>query len=322
MKLQHPLRRLRRIVRKARAIVAGAAAVALLCTAAACSYGAYYLRFDEESPESRAKSSTYLSGSDVPTLAALTGTRYSFVVITDPHFGASRKRNDDSFLSWFSAQLAQEDEALKPRFVVNLGDTLDSGRSSQADDYNEFCDKLRALATDTLKVSDFKIYTVMGNHDTYNNGWDVWKKNIYPHTSYYRLSLTTPANAALATSGFSYYFLDSGNGTLGEAQLNDVIACLSADLRPKLVFLHYPVYSNDVLFYTLQNTMERNLLIDAFAKNRVTYVFAGHDHAEHRFTFKDKFSEHVIASFLYDNVCSLVTVDEATQKVTSTSISF
>ena len=298
-----------RRVRRADRLALTAAALILLLSATACSYGAYFLRFDEESPESRAKSALTLNDDDLPPLTA---HRYSFVIITDTHFGASKSRNDDKFIAWLDTQLDAADEGLRPRFVVNLGDTLDSGRDGQADDYIAFCEQLQETAA-RHNLPRFPVYAVLGNHDTYNNGWEVWKRRVYPYTSYY--TFTT-------ADGFSYYFLDSGNGTLGEAQLNDVIARMKDDPRPKLVFTHYPIYGNAIYYFTLQDTMERNLLIDAFARNNVRYIFAGHDHKDHRNTFKDDFREHDIASFLYSDVCSLVTIDETTGGVTSKNIDF
>ena len=302
------------------------AVLAIVTASISCTYGAYYLLFNEENVDSRATSACVLplASDSTDTLPNLAGRAvYSFVIITDAHFGAARERRDSAFYALFSKQLNASDESKRPRFVVNLGDTLNAGKAGEADDYLRFCDELRARAA-AAGVPELPIYTILGNHDLYNNGWEVWKDALYPFTSYYTFSLASgaAANDAAAPQGFSYYFLDSANGTLGKAQLDDVIARMEQDARPKLVFSHYAVYGGGIFYFTLQDTMERNLLISAFAKNNVRYVFAGHDHADHRYTFKDAFKEHVIASFLYKDVCALVTVDENTGAVTSENVEF
>lgn len=307
-------------------LTAALTALIALMVAAGCKYGAYFLLFDEETVDSRATSVTSLpltsSAEDaLPDIQGL--SRYSFVIITDSHFGAAKERYDDEFCAWFETQLASADEAARPRFVANLGDTLNAGAKSEADDYNSFCDRLKSLAA-AAGLTTLPVYTILGNHDLYNNGWNVWKHNVYPYTSYYQFSLASNAAAADASapSGFSYYFLDSANGTLGSPQLEDLLKHLEADARPKLIFTHYAIYGGDIFYFTLQDTIERNLLISACAKNNVRYVFAGHDHKDHRFTFENKFQEHVIASFLYGNTCALVTVDENAGTVSSANITF
>ena len=84
---------------------------------------------------------------------------------------------------------------------------------------------------------------------------------------------------------------------------------------------HYAVYAGGIFYYTLQDTMERNLLISAFAKNNVKYVFEGHDHYDHTYSWKS-FDERAVPSFLYRYQCSLVTVNEESGEVESHLIDF
>ncbi|MCR5724320.1 MAG: metallophosphoesterase [Treponema sp.] len=282
----------------------------------ACPYGTFWLQFSQDGPDERAKSITELTGSELPDIGS--SATYSFVVIADPHFGSPFERHDDGFVSWFTEQLESADTTKIPRFIVNVGDTLNSGSQDEADAYNEFCARIRtAAAQSQLHDANYKIYTILGNHDLYNNGWSVWKDSIYPYTSYYAFS----AQADSSTSGFSYYFLDSGNGSLGNTQLTDFFARLSADSRPKIVFSHYAVYAGGIFYFTLQDTMERNLLLDAFARHQVRYVFEGHDHADHTYEWQS-FSERAVPSFLYRYQCSLVTVNEASGTAESHLIDF
>ena len=181
---------------------------------------------------------------------------------------------------------------------------------------NEYRDLLARLATPT-DVTDpesktMMHYTVIGNHDLYaSDGWDVWERNFYPHTSYYTFKLRS----------FAYYFLDSGNATLGKPQLEDLEAHLKADpSTPKIIFIHYPVVSN-LTEYCLQNTLERNRLLSDFAKSNVRLIFSGHFHpgsAQSYGTFKEK----TVKSFGFNDVALLVTVNDETQTISYEEIDF
>jgi 3',5'-cyclic-AMP phosphodiesterase len=278
-----------------------------------CRFGIPQLLWGEEDADSRCSSLTTLDAPDVGS-----NPEYSIVIISDVHFGADETRRDDAFLSWFSEQLDSSDETLRPRFVVCLGDTADTGSGSQLDSYTAtLVTALKKLGTEKLGVSSYTVYTILGNHDLYNNGWSDWKKKIYPHTSYYRFN----TQASAATAGFGWYFLDCANGTLGNDQLEDFEDHVNDDSRPKVVFTHYPVYCGGVFFYTMQNTLERNRLITAFADNNVRQVFEGHAHRNATYSF-GSFQERIIDSYLYSSVCCLATVNETTGTVTSSVINF
>ena len=233
---------------------------------------------------------------------------YSFIVITDPHFGASHERNDDKFIAWFTQQLDAE-EAYIPRFMVCLGDTMNAGSNSEANDYNELCAKMNVLTEEKLGKK-FSTYAVLGNHDLYNNGWEVFRRKIYPYISSYMFSI----------NNFSYYFLDSGNGSLGKSQLEDLEKKISVDGNKKIMFSHYAIYAGGILYYTIQDTQERNRLITDFVKNNVQYVFAGHAHNNH--SSKTGFEERVTASYLYSRAFRLVTVNEETETISETLLHF
>lgn len=259
--------------------------------------------FEEDSVNERSHSVTAIAPPDINGSSV-----YSFIVITDPHFGASEKRHDDAFINWFSAQL-DADDAMKPRFMVCLGDTMDSGNSSGANDYNEFCAKLKLIAEEKSGIK-FAAYSILGNHDLYNNGWEVWQRKIYPHVSYYKFAINK----------ISYYFLDSANGSLGQKQIKNLESQLAADSNPKIIFSHYAIYAGGILYFTIQDTLERNRLISDFARNNVKFVFAGHAHTNH--SSNTGFEERVTASYLYSRAFRLVTVNEETGAISESLLHF
>lgn len=261
--------------------------------------------FTETPVDKRATSIRVMSGDELPENLS---TKYSFVVITDSHFIAEGKSHrDDAFLEKFKSLLASDDEAMRPRFIVNLGDTLDSGRESGAAEFNAQVSRWQEAAKSALGVSSYKVYSVLGNHDLYNDGWEVWKEKIWPYTSYYKMN---PAGS----SGFSFYFLDTGNGTLGAPQFENLLSNLKSDPCPKLVFCHYPLYADGIFYFMMDDTIERNRLLANFAKNNVRYIFEGHYHHYRTFDY-GKFKEVLVPSFLFEYSFALLTVDENSKSV-------
>lgn len=281
-------------------------AVLLLACAlsvSSCSYGPYMFNVSETKVDERA---TDIAEIDPPKTE---GTTYSFLIITDPHTGSRVPRSvAERFLAIYETMMAEADDTARPQFIINLGDVLDSGRQSQADEYEEFVGRLGSAAR--IRHETLPHYSVIGNHDLYaSDGWDVWKRNFYPHTSYYRFKI----------GGFSYYFLDTGNGTLGKAQLEDLEKHFAVDGNAKIVLMHYPVVSDSS--FCLQNTVERNRLLRDFANNNVKVIFSGHYHRgdERRY---GGMTEVTVKSFGFDDTALLVTVDETAQSITWREINF
>lgn len=232
---------------------------------------------------------------------------YSAVIINDPHFGRDKTRRDEAFYQWFKEQCEQEDETLRPRFMVNMGDTTEYGFKESYEEYLSFCSRIKAIAKEVYKNDSFEIYNLIGNHDLYNGGWKTYSEMMYPYTSYYRF--TTKASSS--QTGISWYFLDSANGTHGKRQIEDLKGNIRKDENPKIVLTHYPVYGDDVFYFSLQNTDERDILLSLFSKTKVILLLHGHYHPG---TFYDygKFQEIGNKGYLDYNNCALVTVNENT----------
>ena len=281
-----------------------------------CSYGNYMLHVNGSQVDDRATSITTIPDAELPSLS---GTRYSFLIIADAHYGAGKtNKHTDRFIEKFTAALEASDETKRPRFIINLGDIMDDGLQSEASDYLKLENKIKEIAKDRLKLSsadDYKSFAVIGNHDLFaEDGWEVWKKNFYPatkySTSYFRFTL----------GAFSYYFLDSGNATLGLAQVEDLEEKLAADPNPKIVFMHYPVVL-DISSFCLQNTLERNRLMRDFARSNVRNIFTGHYHPGNSNDYGN-FVEKTVKSFGYKDIALLVTVDDSSQSVTYEELDF
>jgi 3',5'-cyclic AMP phosphodiesterase CpdA len=228
---------------------------------------------------------------DIADSPAGTNTDYTVIVITDVHFGGDGTRPDDSFFEWVSSLSS------RPKFCICLGDIAEHGYKSEYTDYVAFTAKL-------YNTYGIRTYTVTGNHDLYNSGWKYWHTMVYPYTSFYRLK----------TVHFSWYFLDSGSGSLGTTQYNTLKNAMNADSNPKIVLLHYPIYADGTLYLCLQNTYERDELITLFAKKNVKLVLDGHTHQYHTCDF-GSFYEFNVPGFLAKGQWALLTVNETTGTV-------
>lgn len=283
--------------------------IACAVFASSCSYGPYMFNVSEAKVDERA---TSIKNVDAPDKGNAFGETYTFLIIADPHVGPRVSGSlADRFLAKYDAWMREADEREKPRFIINLGDVLDSGKQSQADDYQKMVGRMGS-SIDREKEDGEVLphYSVIGNHDLYaSDGWDVWERNFYPHTSYYRFTI----------GGFSYYFLDTGNGTLGKPQLEDLEKRLADDKNAKIVLMHYPVVSDSS--FCLQNTVERNRLLRDFANGNVKMIFSGHYHRgdTHRY---GSMTEVTVKSFGFNGTALLVTVDESAQSITWREINF
>ncbi len=288
-----------------------------------CNYGFFWGLFGEENVDERSSSISDLNSKkpDLSVQNPQVSSIYSVLVITDLHFGANFGHDKtDDFLTWFENRLEicklSNPEKI-PRFVINLGDTADGGHASEYRDYLLFENKIKALAKKcgiVSESSDYKVYSILGNHDLYNNGISDFRDFCFPYISSYYFSL----------GGFSYYFLDSANGTLGTSQLEDFKEKASIDPRPKIILTHYPIHAGagkpGAILMRFQNTQERNTLLSYFAKYNVRQIFDGHIHDRIGFDF-GKFSEDVVQSLRWGEAL-IFTVNENTGTVTTETVRF
>lgn len=222
-------------------------------------------------------------------------SKYKVLVITDIHCGGTG--NNNTWTPLFSYLDSLKGTENYPEFCISLGDSADHG---DIPEYEEYTHYLKILENEY----SLKTFNAIGNHDCYQSGWDHWNKYCYPFTSYYKFE----------TANFSYYFLDTGTGTLGTTQLQNLKIEMSKDPKYKIVSTHYPLFTNTFLFCT-EDTTERNELMDLYARTDVKMVLGGHIHKS-ELNFFDDYVEFTLPSFRYQQKWGILTVDETTGNVT------
>ncbi|HTX72240.1 MAG TPA: metallophosphoesterase [Rectinemataceae bacterium] len=182
----------------------------------------------------------------------------SFLVVGDPHFGASWAAGSD-VLDGF-ASLAK---ARNPAFVMYAGDDADGGTESQFKSFSDW-----ASTVVDSGGSQIPWFSAVGNHDLYNGGWTYFRTYIGP--SFYHLNV----------AGFTIYVIDTGQGTLGNYQISRLRSEFAADPNPKIVVSHYPIYggASVLYYYRLANPREQAELLELFAQSKVKLIIAGHYH--------------------------------------------
>lgn len=176
--------------------------------------------------------------------------------------------------------LSQMPEEKRPAFCVNLGDVVDKGNIEEYQAYNIFVNKLKEL--------NIEHYAVPGNHDCFDAGncGLNFKDYLYPHETCF----------VITSNNFSYYFLDTGDGTLGQRQYEYFSRKVKSDNKNKIIFTHYPFYYPKEVIYKISNPNERLSLLDLCEKNNVKYILCGHVHRSFDKDFGD-FKEELLVDF-------------------------
>ncbi|MCR5613656.1 metallophosphoesterase [Treponema sp.] len=288
---------------------------ALFCLViSSCSYGPYPFTFFQQTVDQRSSEITDFSGTQhSPSVG--TDSEYSFIVITDVHFGSDKSTFQNSFINKFSKLYDTTDTKLKPRFVVCLGDCSNNGKPDEWQKYNAFLEQLKDAAA-SKGFSDLKCYSCIGNHDCYNLGGSEFSSYVYPYKTAYKFNV----KADSSTQGFSYYFLDTANATLGKNQMKSFKQHLANDSAPKIVMTHYQIYSGCGILFLIQDYTERNMLLSLFAKNNIKMVLEGHQHDGASYE-NNYFKEYTLKSTM-KKVFYRVTVNESTQQVNIEQIDF
>ncbi|MDR2193114.1 MAG: metallophosphoesterase [Treponema sp.] len=237
---------------------------------------------------------------------------YTVLILSDIHFGAHSDHPDLPEAAFFTWLKDKHTESKTPAFCLVLGDSAEAGTEDEYKQFKTFADKLESGRYDGVvdgAYNTIPVYSIVGNHDLYNNGWRHYTKYCKPYVSYYRFK----------TQFFSWYALDSGSGTLGGSQLKNLISNLKADPNPKIVFSHYPMYGGGNFYFSLSDPHERAALIAAFAKNNVKIVLEGHQHPGSFYDF-GSFKEYNVAAFRDKESWHLLTVNETAKTVSFETI--
>lgn len=266
----------------------------------ACSLGVYQLQFNDESVEDRFKNFNFLPTDEQPSIA---DDEYTFLLFADLHIG-NKTAGDyrEKLLSWIDDYKSKTDKKLHPRFAVSIGDNMHTGREWK--EYNSLMTAVKERVEGDSPFG-FRTYNILGNHDLYHNGWDVYKEHIYPYKSTYRFSDGT----------FNFYAIDSANGTLGNNQREALEKELEKDSKPKIILSHVPFFvgGTPTITFVMQNTMERNKMLTMLQKNNVKQAFVGHEHN----TFECDYGfwrEDAIAAYC-SGWFALITVNKSTLEI-------
>jgi 3',5'-cyclic-AMP phosphodiesterase len=236
----------------------------LLCASSVSCVASLADFFDESSDVTgRVKESQAMTIAPPTSPSISTITPFSFLVVGDPHFGASFAAGQD-VLDSFSALAGSNDANGKPyAFVLYLGDDADGGLATQFQAFASWAGSMK----DSNGIA-MQWYSAVGNHDLYNGGWTSFKQYVGP--SFYKLSV----------GAYSIYVLDSGQGTVGDYQIDELRSEFASDPNPKIVVSHYAVYAAEqvLYYYRLSNPREVAELLDLFARSNVKLILAGHWH--------------------------------------------
>ncbi len=179
---------------------------------------------------------------------------FSFIVISDPHV----YHGDASKLAALKDKLDQDkSKGINDKFLLACGDISQRG---DVEDFQAF--------KDALEEDDFPVYTAIGNHDLYFDGWHNYRE-ILGKSCY-----TFKAGQVL------FVCFDSANGTLGRKQKNWLEGVLKTKTESLVVvFTHFEFFSpNTTTIQQYTDIEEVAFLVNLFGKTGVDYVFMGHSH--------------------------------------------
>lgn len=218
---------------------------------------------------------------------------YGVAVFSDIHIGSNAPKHMEDFLEWL--ETAKDDHKIK--FCICLGDIADHGYEKEFADYNEFCEKISNILGEKNSV-----YSIVGNHDLYNSGWEHYKKMVFPNESFYHFK----------TKNFSWYAMDSASDTLGEIQMEALRTAFASDENPKIILGHVPVYGDPffkLAYFSFQDEHESSMLLSLFANYNVKLAMAGHSHAYYEKDYPT-FKEYVVSSMNYKYEWTLLEINE------------
>lgn len=218
-----------------------------------------------------------------------TDKKYSFMVITDVHIGSDKYGNEDENIKSFLDKVKSLPEL--PAFCLGLGDFAEHGKNEEFTKYNQEI----ILKLDELGIRSF---SVLGNHDLYNSGYENFSKILNPKTSFYKFE----------TPSISFYGLDSASASLGDQQLTALKNAFNFDIKPKIIFTHVPLFAESKFYFVFQDSAERNRIISLFAENNVQLFLVGHTHERHISNLG--FSEENFPALFKSRAFFLIHIDE------------
>lgn len=287
---------------------------AIVCLACfSCKYD-FNLIPREYDIEQRSPDFLNLNDSDVNKAPVNCGDKFSVILVADTHFGRNGwfkpKRNEQPFYDKLETLLNSAEYAdFPPAFTLHMGDNSDTGKQADFDEFKNFEDKIAEKASAVNINYNSRIYSILGNHDLYNNGWKIWQKNTWPGISTYYFTTEGSHGAKI-----SWYFLDSASGILGTNQLEKFAELTANDSNVKIVSSHYPINVDAVKYYSMSNPLEIAKLSQIYYSSNTKWSFEGHYHPGGSKNQYDKngnfvYHEEVLRGFLDKKAFGILTVD-------------
>ena len=224
-------------------------------------------------------------------------SQYQVLMLTDVHIGAKYYKEEfaEKFYKWLDSYDFKENKVL---FACGLGDFADSATEEQMKGYKEI--------TDRIEAKGIKVFNVIGNHDLFKpDGYQIFQDYCFPNTSFYRFE----------TKKIAWYGLDSGSGMLGSKQLNSFQRMLDREEKYPVVLTHIPLISNHMedwlLYYSMRDTTERNILISLLDEKKSPAYFCGHQHGGDISHFGQYLVQYNLRSFGQYGAWYIIDVDES-----------
>ncbi|PLX06297.1 MAG: hypothetical protein C0596_17650 [Marinilabiliales bacterium] len=205
---------------------------------------------------------------------------YKLLINSDSHLGGyenfsitKRRFIDDDYLA-----------------MVLVGDIV----TGKEEDYLKFNDSISEIIK--------PVFSIVGNHDLYFDGW----KNFYKYlgSSTYYFTVETPTAKDL------YICLDSGGGTYGKSQIDWLEQLLDesrSDYRYCTILSHVNMLRTRRTSSANPMTEEVVYLLNMFTEYNIDYVINGHDHLQDEAIFAD--TKYLITDALkegYENAGYLI----------------
>jgi len=178
------------------------------------------------------------------------GADYSFIVVTDIHI-----KNGETY-GFEGLKEVIGDSANNIKFLVVLGDITQNGSKS---DLELFID---------IVVNKFGLpcYPVIGNHDLYSGGWQVWRE------------LIGSTNYRVDGRSVTLLIMDSANLFLGEDQMDWLEREVSSASTHLFVFTHANLFTTHIEDPQQATGTNERARVASILRDKCAAMFMGHVH--------------------------------------------
>lgn len=289
-----------------------------------CQYGLNFWQWARDDVDNRwnSKSDAY---TDLGNFLTVEKDEYTFLLFSDIHYGKTGFPETDQLLK-FLDDYAKKNPTDPLRFVVCLGDIAEKGTFDEIRNYHNFepkvMEKIKAAnkSAGTLISEDEprlnRIVTILGNHDLYNEGFDIWRLQTYPGTPGAKFTVTTKNGKTR-----SFYNMDSASSAFGSYQFNFFDSKLRGDENSKFILTHEPLHQMgtplvpELVVSFVQK--DRLKMIQLLLETNVDFYFSGHVHSGGDYDWEE-FKEFSFKSYTEcqgDHCFYTVTVNEEEKTV-------